>query len=170
MVDMGSIAAALGGLKTAGEIAKALLQLKSDAERQAKVIELQSVILAAQSSAISAQSDQFAMLEEVRALKEEVARVKAWDKTKERYILAEVAPQTYVYVLKPESQPPEPSHWICTKCYEDRKRSIIQVKAKGSGTTWYICFECKSEFHIASPGGGRPLSAYRPSGGGSWNG
>src|SRR5947209_1842747 len=87
MVDMGSIAAALGGLKTAGEIAKALLQLHSETERQAKVIELQSVILAAQSSAISAQSDQFTMLEEVRALKEEIAKVKAWETQKQRYKL-----------------------------------------------------------------------------------
>src|SRR6266481_191250 len=168
-MDMGSIAAALGGLKTAGEIAKALLQLKSDVERQGKVIELQSVILAAQTSAIAAQSDQYSMLEEVRALKEEVARVKAWETTKERYELAEVAPQILVYVLKPNSQPPEPPHWICTKCYEDQKRSIIQVKSKGSSTIWYICFECKSEFHITTPGGGTPQVVRRgPRGPHSW--
>lgn len=74
-MDIGSIAAALASLKTAGEITKALFQLKSDTERQTKVIELQSVILAAQSSAISAQSDPFAMLDEVRKLKEEIAKV-----------------------------------------------------------------------------------------------
>ena len=54
MIDMGSIAAALGGLKTAGELAKAIIQIKSEVDRNAKVIELQSVILAAQSSAIAA--------------------------------------------------------------------------------------------------------------------
>lgn len=155
-MDMGSIAAALGGLRAAGDIAKALLELRSDVERQSKVIELQSVILAAQTSAIAAQSDQYSMLEEVRALEEEIARVKAWEKTKERYELTAVAPQIFVWSLKPDSQPPEPSHWACTKCYEDQKRSIIQVKNQGSSTTWYICFECKSEFHINTPGGGTP--------------
>src|SRR6266849_4625470 len=100
MVDMGSIAAALGGLRTAGEIAKALLQLKSDAERQAKVIELQSVILAAQSSAIAAQSDQFSMLEEVRKLKEDIAKVKAWESQKQRYKLVSPFTGVMVYALQ----------------------------------------------------------------------
>src|ERR1051325_8646338 len=100
MVDMSSISAALGGLKAAGDIAKALLQMKSDAERQGKVIELQSVILAAQSSAIAAQSDQYAMLEEMRQLREEIAKVRAWETEKLRYSLVVPYPGITVYALQ----------------------------------------------------------------------
>lgn len=145
MVDMGSIAAALGGLKTAGEIAKALLQLKSDAERQAKVIELQSVILGAQSSAISAQSDQFAMLEQVRALKEEIGRMKVWETEKQRYQLVTPSDGSTVYALKKAVSNGEPPHYICASCYQEGKRSILQnFQPKGGGTV-FACPVCKSQ-------------------------
>jgi rubrerythrin len=147
MVDMGSIAAALGGLKTAGEIAKALLQLKSDAERQAKVIELQSVILAAQSSAIAAQSDQFAMLEEVRALEKEIARVKAWEAQKRRYKLHAPWGGAAVYALKKSMSDGEPAHWICTHCYEDGRRSILQFGYRKEGGPAYLCPSCEAAVH-----------------------
>ncbi len=67
MTYMGSIQAAIGSLKAAGDIAKGFMQLKTTAEIQSKVIELQSVNLAAQSSALAAQSDQFSLLEEYAA-------------------------------------------------------------------------------------------------------
>jgi hypothetical protein len=50
MVDGASIAAAIGSLKTAADIAKGFLSLKETAAVQGKVIELQGHILAAQST------------------------------------------------------------------------------------------------------------------------
>ena len=147
MVDMGSIAAALGGLKTAGEIAKSLLQLKSETERQAKVIELQSVILAAQSSAIAAQSDQYAMLEEMRRLREENNQVKAWEKQKDRYQMVTPFTGVTVYALKKSVSDGEPPHYICANCYQRGKRSILQNGKNSVGWTILVCPspDCKSE-------------------------
>jgi hypothetical protein len=155
MVDMGSIAAALGGLKSAGEIAKAILQLKSDTERQAKIIELQSVILAAQSSAISAQSDQYAMLEEVRSLKEEVAKVKAWETQKQRYQMVQPYTGATVYALKKAMSEGEPPHYICANCYQAGKRSILQNGQDKNGWTVLLCpnLSCKSEARTGYRGG-----------------
>ncbi len=144
-MDMGSIAAALGGLKTAGEIAKTLLQMKSDAERQGKVIELQSVILAAQSSAIAAQSDQFTMLEQVRATKEELAKVKAWEAQKQRYKLITPFQGCVVYALQRSMSNGEAPHYICTNCYEDGKRSILQNAHPKEGWTVFACPLCKMQ-------------------------
>lgn len=140
-----------GGLKAAGDLAKAFLQLKSDAERQAKVIELQSIILAAQSNAIAAQSDQFAMLEEVRALKEEIAQVKAWETEKQRYQMVSPFSGATVYALKEAMSNGEPPHYICANCYQNGKRSILQCKTPtykdGDGTAKLVCrnLSCKSE-------------------------
>lgn len=151
MVDMGSIAAALGGLKSAGEIAKALLQIKSDVERNAKVIELQSVILAAQSSAIAAQSDQFAMLEEIRKAKDEVAAVKNWETQKQRYKLVSPHPGCMVYALQRSVADEQPPHYICANCYQSGKASILQAlggkprKEGGRIPSSYYCSTCKSE-------------------------
>ena len=145
MADMALIQGAISGLKIAGDIAKGFLQLKTMADVQGKVIELQSAILSAQTSAIAAQSDQFAMLEQVGALKQEIARMKAWETTKQRYELHSPYAGTFVYALKEGMGASEPAHWICAKCYEDGKRSILQVQTKGSGTDHHRCFVCNAE-------------------------
>ena len=66
MVDVMSIQGAIMSLKTAGEMAKGLLQLHSMTKDQDKVIDLQSAILAAQSSALAAQSEHSSMIQQVR--------------------------------------------------------------------------------------------------------
>jgi hypothetical protein len=153
MVDMGSIAAALGGLKTAADIAKGLLALKSDAERQAKVIELQTVILAAQSSAIAAQSDQFTMLEEMRQLRDEIAKVRAWETQKQRYKMAVPFPGVTVYALLRSMSNGEPPHYICANCYQDGKRSMLQHNTTKNNWPALACAACKFEGRMPYAGG-----------------
>jgi hypothetical protein len=146
-MDMGSISAALGGLKTAGEIAKALFELKSDAERQAKIIELQSVILAAQSSAIAAKSEQYSMLEEVRAAKEELAKAKSWDTEKLRYQLVSPNAGSMVYAVKRSMANGEPPHYLCANCFKQGKTSPVNdTVPPGSKDRWHAwyCPNCKS--------------------------
>jgi hypothetical protein len=149
-MDMGSIAAALGGLKSAGDIAKAFLELKSDAERQAKVIELQSVILAAQTSAIAAQSDQFSMLEQIRALKEEVAKAKAWEEESKRYELRKLPSGALIRSLKKEGAKGEPPHSICTTCHDQGKKTILQEQNGYDGGAMFICPVCKTNLFEVS--------------------
>ena len=105
---------------------------------------------------------------EIENLKAEVARVKAWEETKQRYELVEPGRGVFVWTLKKGVQPPEPPHWICAKCYEDGKRSIVQMKSDVSMQTYYTCFECKSDFHIKKPGGCNPSVVRRPGGPNSW--
>jgi hypothetical protein len=104
MVDGASIAAAIGSLKTAADIAKGFLSLRETAAVQGKVIELQGHILAAQSSALAGQSDQLSLLEEIRSLKAKMAELEAWGAEKKRYELKNVGYSALVYVLKPEER------------------------------------------------------------------
>lgn len=148
MADMTLIQGAVAGLKTATDIAKGLLDLKTMAEVQGKVIELQAAILSAQSSALAAQSDQAGMADEIRALKQEIDKVRAWEETKKKYKLHEPTQGTFVYALRKEHEGSEPSHWICTKCYDDGIRSILQLKTVGVEHNHYSCPNCKSEFKV----------------------
>jgi Zn finger protein HypA/HybF involved in hydrogenase expression len=148
-MDMSLIQGTISGLKLAGDIAKGMLELKSLTEVQGKVIELQATILGAQSSALSANADQAAMVAEIRELKEEIARVKAWEVQKLRYKLHSPWQGSVVYALKQSMSDSEPSHWICTNCYENGRKSILnQIKDKES---WYLaaCPVCKSQ--VQSP-------------------
>lgn len=144
-MDMALIQGTISGLKTAADIAKGLMELKSISDVQGKVIELQSAILSAQSSALSANADQAAMAEQIRVLEAEIASVKAWETQKQRYKLVSPWQGAVVYSLKQSMANGEPAHWICTRCYEDGRKSILNpIKTKDN---WFllVCPVCDSQ-------------------------
>ena len=144
-MDITLIQGTISGLKVAADITKSLMQLKSISEVQAKVIDLQTTILSAQSSALAANADQTTMVEEIRALKEEIACIKAWESQKQRYQLTQLwEGAIFVYALKESMGESEPPHWICTKCYEDGVRMILQPRTK-DGYMYLYCPTCKME-------------------------
>lgn len=149
MPDLTAITAAAGGLRTAGQIVKSMIDLKIGAEVQAKVIELQAVIMAAQGDALAAQSDQFALLERIRNLEAEVAEAKAWEAEQQRYELKEFPTGALAYVLKPEAANGEPPHRICPNCYQERHKSILQTYAKVRGGESVECPRCKHRLELA---------------------
>jgi hypothetical protein len=141
---VGETFAGLSALKSAFDIAKGLKDIDNAARRNAAVIELQEKILAAQ----SAQSD---LTERIRALEEKVADFETWETEKERYQLHKTAGGGFVWSLKNETESRELPHQICARCYEDRKRSILQPKPRSiaavqhAGWPALICPVCKSE-------------------------
>ena len=148
-MDMTLIQSAITGLKTASDIAIGLGKLNTLAQVQEKSFELGQIIVAAQAATFSAQSAQSSMVEEIRALKEEIASVKAWETQKQRYKLANPWDGAVVYSLKESMANGEPAHWICTSCYEDGRKSILnQIKTKDN---WFllVCPVCNSQ--IQSP-------------------
>ena len=143
-MDITLIQSTISGLKLAGDIAKGFLELKSISEVQGKVVDLQSAILSAQSSALSANATQAAMVEEIHTLKEEIARIKAWESEKKRYQLTSPWTGTVVYALKKSMNNSEPPHWICTKCYEDGRKSILNQHRKPNAFIEFVCSVCKT--------------------------
>jgi len=155
-MDITTISGAIGSLKLASDIAKTLIEAKSVSEIQGKVIELQSAILAAQSSAFAAQSEQALAIQKVRELEEQITSIKAWEAQKERYQLTSPwGNATTMYALKEAMSNGEPPHYICTKCYEDGKRMILQV-ISGDGYEKYSCPSCKAQFKSPSRRVGTP--------------
>ena len=139
MPDMGSTAAAIGGLKTAADIAKGFLDLDKTDAVQGRVIELQGVILAAQSSALAAQSDQMALLEEIRGLKEHMAKLEAWETEKKRYQLTDHGGGRFAYVLKLDALGSEPIHKLCATCFNKGQKTIL----RNSHGNYFECDTCK---------------------------
>lgn len=145
-MDMGSIAALVGSLKTAGDITKAVIDLRDGQMIQAKVIELQGVILTAQSSALSAQQDQFAMLEKVRSLEQKVAQLEQWDAEAEQYEFKQIDTGSFAYMKKPDADGSTPPHWLCVHCFDHKKKSVLQYKerTKDNRSSIWACVACKS--------------------------
>lgn len=158
MVDIATIQSAVMGMKAAGDIAKSLFQLSSSAEIKAQVIDLQNAILSAQQSAFAAQSQQSAMIQQIDDLKKEIADIKAWEKEKQRYKLMNTpwGAGGVVYGLKESCKETEAAHYICTKCYDDGRRTILQPTVGDRGFMDMTCGTCKSRIHTSYRGLGPP--------------
>jgi hypothetical protein len=156
MVDVSSISAALSSLIAARDIAQAMIGLRDTAAFQGKLIEFQSKIIDAQNSAMAANDERAALLETISKLKKEVADFEAWETEKKEYKLEEVDFGAFAYVSRTDTQAPEPAHWICTTCYGNRKKSLLQntgsANPKGGPDfrkTLWKCFTCNSEIRTA---------------------
>lgn len=153
-MDPSSISVALTSLKAAKDIAQTMISLRDTAAFQDKVIEFQSKILDAQQAALSANEERAGMLETISNLEQEVADLKAWETEKQRYELKSVGNGTFAYVLKEDTESSEPFHFLCTKCYEDRKKSILQPSPQPAtappfqGGRLYSCHSCSSRIVI----------------------
>lgn len=156
-MDMTLIQGAITGLKTASDIAIGLGKLNTLAQVQEKSVELGQIIVAAQSATLSAYADQAAMIEEVRALKDEIMRVKAWEAQKQRYKLTSMWEDGGVaYALRESMANGEPPHLICTKCYEDGRKSILNPLSGSNGFVVFGCPICKSQIPTGYRGGVTP--------------
>jgi hypothetical protein len=169
MVDIGSIAGLASSLRVAGEITKAMIGIRDGALLQAKVIELQGVILAAQSSALGAHSEQFATAERMRTLEAQVAELEGWEVQKQRYQLTDYGSGTFAYALKKGDTGGEPPHRACATCFDNKQRSILQFKDKSYlGQEVLHCPRCKTDVNLGTP---REPPDYTPTRGGSgWTG
>lgn len=147
-MDIGSIVTAASSIKAVADIAKTLSELKSISEVKTVAIELQSKILAAQSDALAAQSEQASMVQKISELIKEIAAIKAWEVDKHRYKLHSPWEGSVVYGLVESMSNSEPPHWICTKCYEDERKSILNPRRKENSSIYiFVCPVCKSEIH-----------------------
>ncbi len=157
MPDMGAISGLAASLTAAADITKGIVGLRDTTIVQDKVIELQGVILSAQSSALTAQSEQFSLLERLRTLEEKVINFEEWDAEKQKYELKQVYSGAFAYVLKPEASGGEPPHWLCTTCYENNRKSVLQAQGLTSDRSFekYGCPTCRSTIRVyydVSPG------------------
>jgi hypothetical protein len=138
------VAEIYGGLtaaKAAFDIAKGLKDIHDATLRNAAVIELQEKIL-------SAHETQAALVDRVRDLEKEVAAFEAWETEKKKYKLYHLGWAAYAYMLKLDTRGCEPPHWICAKCFSDKRIFIIQMIMFDGQK--FLCPSCKND--VTPPG------------------
>jgi hypothetical protein len=142
-VPVAEIAAAVTGIRSALDIAKAMVGLRDAEAFRSKSIELQTVILESLDKAIEARESYAAQLDQIRALEAEVARLKAWDAEKQSYELKGIGSGSVAYMLKPEARGSEPPHWLCPTCFAQGKKAFLQSTGALERRAWiYRCQGC----------------------------
>lgn len=127
----------IAAFKNVWDLTKGLAKFSATTEFKDKIIELQGAIF-------MANERYSALLEENDKLKSKVAKLEAWDSEKKKYELKELHTGNFAYVLKKPEKKSSPPHYLCPKCYEDHKKSILQENDMGSNGTVLQCFDCKT--------------------------
>jgi spore cortex formation protein SpoVR/YcgB (stage V sporulation) len=135
----------LGIFKALYDSAKALKDINDAAIRNAAVIELQEKILIAREA-------QTSLTERISELEKQVADFETWERDKQEYTITSLPSGTIVYQFVSDTPTSKPPHYICAKCYEKRKRSILQPVRKSAASfalqipDQLRCPECKTDF------------------------
>ena len=134
------ISMALKGFKTAVEITKRILNISKDTDLKKEVIELRDFIL-------SIQSKYSTLLDIKNQLEKKLIEYEDWDKTESQYQLKEITSGIRVYSPKEDSGLSDSDHWLCPNCFNDRKKSILQLDFDDDELgQYYICPKCKTRF------------------------
>ena len=144
-MDISTISAALSSLNVASKFIKGSIEKIKDEAVREKVEELLNAIIPLMSQIISLQTLNSASIKEKEALEKKLKDIEDWQKESIRYELKELASGVYVYGIKEAAKSSEPDHYLCAKCYNERKKAIIQRVLHSYDGMHYICHTCSSE-------------------------
>lgn len=157
MPDISAFASALTSLNAAKDIAQAMIGLRDTAAFQTKLIEFQRKLIEANNAALAAQEERSVLLARIATLEQQVARLETWHTEKQNYELKEVASGAFAYVLKQSARGSEPEHWLCAQCYQNNKKSILQVHRRDVSYEYHQCSECHAEVRVEKLKFARPV-------------
>jgi len=134
-------------LSTVSKTAADLMDAKDVAERNRLLIEFQNSLIQMNSRAASLQQENHALIEQKRGLEKELGKLKDWATEKMRYELKYPwGGAGSVYALKESQSNSEAAHYLCTRCFDDSQRSILQpVMDKNVGSVLMRCSRCKTD-------------------------
>lgn len=159
------VMSAVNAIRAATDILKASLDAKTFLAVQGTLIDITTKLAAAQQSGLLLQqqnavlhAEKLQLQDELAAARKEIDRLRAWDEERPNYALQEVAPGAFAYVHKPlhevAGQPAASAHWLCCRCYDERRKSILQFARHEGGCRVYVCHCCQASISVRVPAAG----------------
>lgn len=141
---VGEIGAALVALKSAFDLTKTVADIGDQVALNNVAIKLQEQIIAAQLATMSTQ-------ERLRELESKVDAYESWEVQKARYKLVDYGASTFAWELRADEFDKEPLHRVCPKCFEQKKRAILQFRHRTAGhQDLFVCSSCATEFFFGA--------------------
>lgn len=148
MVSLTAISGAMAALQSAKDIVTSLVNLRDASIASSKIIDLQLALMDVQQQVFNANQERTALIERVADLEKQIVQMEEWETEKEKYSLTEIAPSVFAYARKEPVATGEPSHKICTNCYQSGKKSILQHENTGACKMLH-CHACRSSLIIS---------------------
>lgn len=144
----------LQSLNAMTELLKVLNATSTQTQINTVKLGLQEGLLDAQRALFAAQTAQAADAAHIRELEERIVKLNDWEFEKQRYELKAIDSRAFAYMFRSGMNTGEPSHWLCTNCFENGKRSVLQSRGasqrdgpNGIQTIWG-CNACKGEVSV----------------------
>jgi hypothetical protein len=154
---IGTLSVAIKKIEKAISILDGFSPLEMSDEVRERLSRLEGAIGKAKSSVVSAEQSHLAMLETLNWLKEKLEIFQAWEVEQKKYVMKRFDPGVIAYQRKTEAyqskagdeqlEAADPAHLLCAKCFERKKRSILQATPKIERRyPVFKCHECRSEY------------------------
>lgn len=142
--------AIISAVNTVFETIKNILPKTKDTTLNKELMRLQEIIISLFTLFHTYQLKTNETLDKTRHLEREIERLKNWNKEISHYKLREIGHEVYAYEkIKPsKKRNTTPHHYLCAKCVNDQKKSILQLLTQTSVCKTYLCHECKSEYLV----------------------
>jgi len=138
---------AIRGITEIAEGLKSLHDFKQVAEASSQLLQR---LLTVESEALSLHNEYSIVLQQKSDLEKRLLEFEKWDDTASQYSLKKLVARSFVYVPNETNKAPKPMHYLCAKCYGDRKKSILQTIYVGTGGDRLFCPECKTRYEADS--------------------
>jgi predicted RNA-binding Zn-ribbon protein involved in translation (DUF1610 family) len=158
------ISSLISSTKVAYDVAKGISSLKAEVERNEAIAKILEVLITVQTHALAVQAKTQELEVEKYDLTKKLMEFEQWAEIEQQYELKEIATGIFVYSYKIVDNPTKPRHWLCPKCYQERKAHIMQLQLSGAQVKHYLCPNCKTDFFIES----NSPHGYSPDSGGTW--
>jgi hypothetical protein len=139
-MDIPTVAAGLAGTKAAFDILGRAINLGLDNKTLEIVNEARQKVLQVQGDILEAKRQMLEITSENEELRRQIKAYDDWEKQKAQYRMVTTENRAVVF----ESVDNSPKHFICPKCYEDRKRIILQARNE----YWLSCPDCKNTYSV----------------------
>jgi rubrerythrin len=83
--------------------------------------------------------------ETITKMQQQLAEYDKWEQENTRYVLRQLDSGGFIYSLKPTQELDDPPHWLCTNCYAERHKSILQLSIPEKGEAYWVCPKCKNK-------------------------
>jgi hypothetical protein len=107
-------------------IAKTISETRDEVKLGALKLEFNNALLDLNQKQIQIVQANHQLVTENEGLKKQIAAHNRWEVERARYELFEPVKGTFVYALKCQFVGEEPAHWLCSVCFQDGLKSILQ--------------------------------------------
>ena len=139
------ISTAVTSLKATIDFIKGAKAAIDRAELANRLSDVLGELIAAQSQTLVMQVEHSTLIAEKGELTKKLERLENWTDTERTHELHQSGPGVFVYVRKGANDDPKKFPWLCTNCWENKIKSILQCDHDWAKHASYSCPRCKSK-------------------------